>query len=133
MDVAEAAVAEAAVAAKACEVEDVGEVSPEVASASCEKVSVAAAAAQEKLDNINKMLSARRNEKEKEEGQDELEKANRAATEFEHRFVATKLLKEATKKIRKADVEMAELTSSCTPLIEEGGSRFLVGNSVQLM
>lgn len=132
-------------AAKACEADDVGDLSAEAATSTCEKISELSAAAQAKLDAVQAKLRARSADAEKEEGQAELlktlrerhakasadlTKASKMASDYEHKFVALTLLGEAKAKLKAKDEEVAQVTAECAPLLEKGGEEFLVATSV---
>merc|ERR1719362_452433 len=58
-------------------------------------------------------------------------KAKKVITDNEQKFVSKKLLAEATALVEASEAEVSKATSSCAPLVENGGMDFLVATSVQ--
>merc|ERR1719174_1642839 len=130
-------VEETAEAYKALEnIEASANFSAEKAKAECEKLAGLEKDAQKLMDDALAFLV----EKEKKDlqtrlttAQTELAKYKKALSEFEQRFVAQKLLGEANGMVEALEAEVAKVTASCAPLLEEGGSTFLAATTVAVI
>jgi len=67
------------------------------------------------------------------EAQAEMAKYKKVASTHEAKYMAKKVLAEAAEKLEGMDAELKKAADTCTPLIEEGGLKFLVGVSVGLL
>jgi len=145
LTLAEAEVVKCTEGVKPCEEADVSEVTAEVARSLCEKVSELVATAQQKLDEVQVFLNRQKNDPDKDEVQaksiddlkerfdkasTDLSAASAIANEYESKFVAMKLVTDATGQIKAAEEEIDEVTKACAPLLEEGGAEFLVAAAV---
>merc|ERR1719174_338641 len=139
-------VEETAEAYKALEtIEASANFSAEKANAECEKLAGLVKDAQKLIDDalaflVEKEKDVKNTEEEKKDlqtrlttAQTELAKYNKALSEFEQRFEAQKLLGEANGMVEALEAEVAKVTASCAPLLEEGGSTFLAATTVAVI
>merc|ERR1719174_521319 len=139
-------VEETAEAYKALEtIEASANFSAEKANAECEKLAGLVKDAQKLIDDalaflVEKEKDVKNTEEEKKDlqtrlttAQTELAKCNKALSEFEQRFEAQKLLGEANGMVEALEAEVAKVTASCAPLLEEGGSTFLAATTVAVI
>jgi len=141
----QAEVEKAVVAIKPLGNEDLDTLSPEAATAICEKLAALDKVAQGKVDDTDSFLRSSqklvRGHASHEEQlrqlqsqlgglQMDLQKSKKAANEREQKFVAKKLLSEASDLAGEVDAEIERATETAAPLLVEGGEDFLVANNV---
>jgi len=128
--------------------EDLDTLSAEAATEICEKLAALEREAQVKMDDARTFLSERQKDvkghltheeqlkklQSKLGGiQVELTKSKKAASEREQKFVAKKLLAEASDMLGEVEAEIEKATETAAPLLVDGGSGFLVANNVLLL
>lgn len=141
----EAEVEKAVVAIAPLGNEELDTLTPEAATAICEKLAALDKVAQGKVDDTDAFM---RNSQKLVRGhashedqlrqmqlklgglQMDLQKSKKAANEREQRFVAKKLLTEASDLAGEVDAEIERATETAAPLLVEGGEDFLVANNV---
>eukprot|EP00928_Gymnodinium_smaydae_P035790 TRINITY_DN25127_c0_g3_i1.p1 TRINITY_DN25127_c0_g3~~TRINITY_DN25127_c0_g3_i1.p1 ORF type:complete len:2137 (-),score=535.43 TRINITY_DN25127_c0_g3_i1:74-6406(-) len=143
---AEETVKRASEAVKACEGEDLGNVSQEDVGKTCEEISELTASAQKVLDEMKAKMTKLQQDPNKEEGQaatlkelqgraagvsKDLAQATKVVSDYEQKYVAAKLLQEANAKLQSADEAVVQATEACDPILKEGGQRFLVATALR--
>lgn len=144
----EKAVAKTTAAAAPLATQDVDKLSASAATDVCEKLAALESDATTKMNEARTFLSERQKDARGSSAHEEqlkklqsrmaavqveLTKAKKTASEHEQKFVAKKLLTEASDMVKEVENEVEKVTVTSAPLIKDNGDEFLVANNLLLI